>query len=49
MNYRAELPSFTLPLQTLSPPGGAGGGAVQFTPTKEHDATFLPHHKLSLK
>ena len=47
MFYRAELPSFTLPLQTLSPPWGAGGGSVQFTPVKQHDATFVTHHKLS--
>ena len=46
--HRAELPSFTLPPQTLSPPGGAGGGSVQFTPVKQHDAIFLPPHKLSL-
>ena len=30
--YLASLPSFTLPLHTLSPPTGAGGGSVQVTP-----------------
>ena len=30
--YLASLPSFTLPLHTLSPPTGAGGGSVQVMP-----------------
>ena len=41
MSYRAAVPSFTLPLQTLPPPDGAGGGSVQFTAVKFFFRTFF--------